>query len=399
MGTEGWNRTARHIHGTPVLTLSVCADMMLSAVLDAAVTPVPGDIVLEALTMHRWLPLASSTPVTTAWEPLGGGGATVELHTRSAAGTWLCHASATVASPETAPAGGSSHPTAKFPAEACELPSAAPSSADGASVSGQAVPPGVLDLCLHAPTAPQGGSPGAVDDSGGEERPPSDSGAVPVSVASLRVVLGSDSSSSSRPVLCGPSRLDATGPGGRAPKARWDVRVDSPDGRPAVEAQGILMSSPDPGELPKPLKEMTYEVEWVKAPTAALAESVPAHWLLMTVGPEETAGGANRYVASVSSDLQDRGHQVTVSHYDERTTDALLTGWYEEVGSDPAAVVILLTDDGHGHGHRHVRERLLGRECGSRRGPPPGRRVGTCRAAAALVAHRRRALGDPRGDG
>ncbi|MEU8571417.1 beta-ketoacyl synthase N-terminal-like domain-containing protein, partial [Streptomyces pathocidini] len=95
VGTDGWYRPAGQVHGTTVLTLAACAEMALAAAAEVFATPVD-DLVVRDLALDHLLPLSGTTPVTTALDPTGPGRAQLAIHTRSSAGTWVRHASATV---------------------------------------------------------------------------------------------------------------------------------------------------------------------------------------------------------------------------------------------------------------------------------------------------------------
>ncbi|GAB2668333.1 type I polyketide synthase [Saccharopolyspora gloriosae] len=94
VGVERLPWLADHrVHDTPVLPATGYLEMVLAAaaeVLDVE----PVQLSVESLELHRVLPLAASVPVTTTFRPDDAWSARVEVHTRSLAGSWTCHAAA-----------------------------------------------------------------------------------------------------------------------------------------------------------------------------------------------------------------------------------------------------------------------------------------------------------------
>ncbi|MDQ0933252.1 SDR family NAD(P)-dependent oxidoreductase [Streptomyces turgidiscabies] len=327
IGTDGWNQQPAKLHGRAVLSLPVCAELVITAATAASARAVE-TVHIENLAVHHWLPVSARTPVTTVWEPKGRDQATVGIHSRSSSGAWLCHASARVLTrPE---------PLARRePGGAASFESgfAVPGAAEDAS--NQRPHGKLLHAVLHAPAGrdrPGGEVPRA-------DQAPSATEDVPVSVRSLQVRLQAPARGECR-VRCLP-RVDESTTGdarGRSPhRGRWDIHAEGPGGRELVVAHDTQFRSVEPGEIPRPLDETTYEITWEKAPLSL--SSPPARVLLLT---DQSGGGVNPWAASLASALREQGVEVALADHQTDSLGSLLDTWREGTRDGRAAVVMLL---------------------------------------------------------
>ncbi|MEU0075822.1 SDR family NAD(P)-dependent oxidoreductase [Streptomyces sp. NPDC006332] len=357
IGTDGWNRQPSTLHGRPVLTLPACAELVIAAATatittaTATTATATESVRIEDLTVHQWLPISARTPVTTVWEPEGRDQATVSIHSRSAAGAWLRHASARVLTGPDAltprePAATAAPFEDAFPVPAAE--DHAPDQRHGK----------LLHAVLHAPTR---------RDLPGADSAPSATEEVPVTVRSLRVRLQVPADAECR-VRCLPRTDEPTSGDGapdRSHRGRWDIHAEDDGGRELIVAHETLFRAVGPAEVPRPLDETTYEIEWEKAPVSV--PSPPTHVLLLTDQPE---GSGNPCAVPLKSALEEQGVEVTVAHTRDGSFPGLLDGWREQTHDGRAALVMLVTD-----------------------GPEP---PGTCRGLHAAADVARRLAADPR---
>ncbi|MCQ4079718.1 SDR family NAD(P)-dependent oxidoreductase [Streptomyces sp. RB6PN25] len=337
VGTDGWNSIQRPVHGTAVMTLAACAQIIFAAAGEATGVSTDG-VVVQDLALDHLLPLSGSTPVTVVWDPLDRLRAAVRLHTRSAAGTWLCHASAVVVADSSQSPATTGRAVASRHAAASQRPLL---ERDGITALSEP-----LDAGLHAPIT--AGMPAGA----GPQQPEGQSSAaavqeiMPVSVASLRV--------GRHGTMRGPSRLrrlppEATGPlaqdRGQLPvHSRWDVGLEDGDGHPVVDVRGLTLRALEPSEVPLPLRETTYEILWDKAAVPPAAEHPPAQWLILTTGRDEASGTTDRYVAPLGAALERQGATVTARHCHQETSERILRSWCEQTEGAPAGVVLLFTE-------------------------------------------------------
>ncbi|MGW7043577.1 SDR family NAD(P)-dependent oxidoreductase [Streptomyces avermitilis] len=355
IGTDGWNQQPAELHGRPVLSLPACAELVIAAATATSATAIEA-VRIEDLAVHQWLPISAVTPVTTVWEPAGRDQATVGIHSRSTSGAWLCHASARVLTrPEPL--------TRREPEGAAPFEVSFPVPAAGAHTPDQRPYGGLLHAVLHAPT----GRESTAGEVPGADPAPSATEDVPVSVRSLQVDLRAPAHAECR-VQCLPRTGEsATGEArGRSPhRGRWDIHAKDTGGRELIVAHEMQLRATEPGEVPQPLEDTTYEIEWEKAPVSI--PSPPTHVLVLT---DQSDGGGNPYAAPLKSALREQGVEVAVADCGADSFGSLLDSWREETHDARAAVVMLLTD-------------------GS--GPP-----GACRGLHAAVDVTRRLSADPR---
>ncbi|CAM5663670.1 hypothetical protein SALBM311S_12274 [Streptomyces alboniger] len=372
IGTDGWNQQPATLHGRPVLSLPACAELVIAAatatsatatatsatVTSATATSATATEVvrIEDLAVHEWLPISARTPVTTVWEPEGRDHATVSIHSRSPSGAWLCHASARVLTqPDalTRPEPGGAAPF--------ELGFAVPAAEDHAPDRRHGK---LLHAVLHAPAhrdRTDGELPRA------DPAPPATED-VPVAVRSLQVRLRVPAPAEGR-IHCLPRTGEPTtgddAPGRSPHRGMWDLHAEDAGGRELVVAHGTQLRAVEPGEVPQPLDETTYEIEWEKAPVSI--PSPPAHVLLLT---DHADGNGNPCAVPLMTALRERGVEVAVAHTRDGSFDGLLDTWREQTHDGRAALVMLLTD-----------------------GPEP---PGTCRGLHAAADVARRLAADPR---
>ncbi|WP_189943111.1 type I polyketide synthase [Streptomyces aurantiogriseus] len=329
LGTDGWNQQPATLHGRPVLSLPACAELVIAAATATSATAIEA-VRIENLAVHHWLPISARTPVTTVWEPAGRDQATVGIHSRSASGAWLCHASARVLTrPEPLTRRG---PGGAAPFEVGLPVPTAEEHAPDRRPHGK-----LLHTVLHAPAGrdrTDGEVPGA-------DPAPSATEDVPVSVQSLQVQLRAPAPAECR-VQCLPRTGEPTtgdASGRSLHRGLWDIHAEDAGGRELIVAQGMRLRAIEPAEVPQPLEETTYEIEWEKAPVAL--PSPPTHVLLLT---DQSDGSGNPYAAPLKSALQEQGVEVAIADRRADSFDSLLETWREETHDGRAALVMLLTD-------------------------------------------------------
>ncbi|WP_329318621.1 SDR family NAD(P)-dependent oxidoreductase [Streptomyces sp. NBC_01262] len=353
VGTEGWYCDGQRVNGTNVLTLAMCAEMVLTAAAEVFAAPVD-DIAVRDLTLHHLLPLSGSTPVTTSLEPTGPGRAAVSVHTRSAAGTWVRHATAVV---ESCVPNGPGDP-GESDSEAFTVMLSPPDGCvqDGVSAPWQ-VHPTLLDACLRAPAEVMDAVPGTA----AESKAAVPAGAMPVAVATLRVRC--------RGPVAGPCRVrrapaegaerPAGGEGDADGRSRWSLRLEDTGGAAVIEAEGVVLRVPEASEVPLSLRETVYEIAWDKStsPSPTVQTDAPSDWLLLTVGPDNAPGG-DRLAAALRAALEQADARVTVARHVSGSIDQALTTWREGMSDGASAgVIVLFTESA---GTTGARETVLG---------------------------------------
>ncbi|WP_431952370.1 SDR family NAD(P)-dependent oxidoreductase [Actinacidiphila sp. bgisy167] len=410
VGTGGWNRVERLLHGTPVLSLAAAAHMFLAAAEDAlAVTT--GDLALHDLELDRLLPLTDSTTVTTRLQPAGPDAADVSIHTQSPSGAWRCHARARVTrepfparltrpAPDTEPAvritqaaPGTAHADPQAPAarlallDAClHAPTTAPAAdtataptpaaatapttapAPGRAAVSAGTPAGDIvpapepatagtpapapAMALTAATAP---APATVPDvvvpvasSAPGAEPARGAALFPTAVACVHLPTpdphphthtrggaGIDG------VSCQVHLLPADGCCSHAAAGGGQVTAFA-EGRPVLHAHGVTLTAPGRGDVPRALRDITYETAWTKAALPAPHDIDPAHWLLLTPMPGSGLE-ARRFTEPLAEALRAHGGTVTGDGYRPEAIAGLLRSWGQDAGDGPRHVVMLFT--------------------------------------------------------
>jgi len=311
VGTKGWCRVEKRVHGTAVMPLAVCAEMFLCAATEAFGVPLDA-VVVRDMALDRLLPLTDSTPVTTLLEPEGPGRAAVRIFTRSPVGTWLRHASAVVeiAREEPAPAAAGALTVDVAPA----LPP------QGVAAPWQ-FPPALLDACLNAPA--------------GAGRVAQE--AMPVALDCLRA---------RRPVPAGAvcRTWPAESPGAGGSRSTWSVRLEDAAGAALLAADGVGLRVPDPSELPVPLGEKAYAVIW--EPAGQEGPDVPAASdVLVLCSPQPSPPPSGRRLLDR---LAAAGLRVTLTRGDPLSWARSLATWREELPADALGAVVLPCIAGEG---------------------------------------------------
>ncbi|HEY5832672.1 SDR family NAD(P)-dependent oxidoreductase [Streptomyces sp.] len=338
LGTDGWSRLDQRVHGTSVLPLAVCAETVVAAAAEAFATAADG-VVVHGLSLDRLLPLADGTPVMTLLDPTGPGRATVTLHTRSAAGTWTRHASATVE------IGVPPENRVRAEPDGETLTVELPTVPEGPATAWQ-FDPAVLDACLRVPaSATRGGPAGPV---------PED--AVPVAIGRLRVGRPTAAPGVCRVRPTVPTG-DRTGPApagdrsGRTPPgdpdgapARWSVCLEDAGGAVVLEAEGVALRVPEAREVPLPVSETAYGIAWGRTPLPDQRPAAPCDWLVLTAGPAGAEGNGDGTATALCAALRRAGGRTTVDRGDARSSGRTVTAWHDGLADDaPAAVVLLCT--------------------------------------------------------
>ncbi|MFI6446256.1 SDR family NAD(P)-dependent oxidoreductase [Kitasatospora sp. NPDC050543] len=351
VGTDGWNHTERRLHGAAVLTLAACAQIFLAAATDATGVRTDGVLVRD-LTLDHLLPVSDSTAITTVWEPTGPDRAAVSIQTRSAAGTWLRHASATV---ETGPASPPPAPDTSDDDDgfAIEVTPSHPAGSDAPPLEREVLGE-LLDACLHAASWPQEEVGSATKEPGGDPPAAGSGGVFPVAVGTLRV---GELRTPPRPYRLHRRLRQAAGSSAGAdrrppPRGLWDIRLAGHDGGTVIEAQGLALRVPEPAEVPLLLRETTHEIVWDEVTTLPAADRVPANWLVLTTGSDDTSGTESRFVPPLSSALERRGAKVTVGHCRNGSAGRLLDAWSQDTAGAAGSVVLLFTGPTEGPGAR-----------------------------------------------
>lgn len=317
-GTASGRQQPRTLHGRPVLSMPACAELVLAAAEDIRRTDF-ATVRIEDLVVHEWLPLSASTPITTVWQPSGLHQAAVTIHSRSAAGTWLCHASARVL---TAP----DRLNLDWPCDDASLIEATPwKAADSRPAPGQHQLAELLDALLCAPV-----TPGAGQDKTAPQAHSADS-----APASLRVLqLQRTAVDDEYRIRCFASARDDVSV--NSPHRRWDIRAQSVSGDADIVAHGVEVRLIEPCDIAAPLDDITYDIQWQK--TNVGVPRPPASVLLLT-GPH--GNDDDQLTASLAAALEDRGVAVTVGEYHDGSVNSLLDAWRLQTGESRGAVVML----------------------------------------------------------
>ena len=328
VGTAGQGRRPRTLYGRPVLGLPDCAELLFAAAADVCRTD-PADVRIEDLVVHRWLPLSAGTPVTTVWQPSGPHEAAVTVHSRSAAGTWLCHASARVLSAPR-PLGDDRHRDGGPAVEGLRWKAADPQPVPGRRPLAE-----LLDALLYAPAgvAPKGPERSGADRDGSGRAVAAES--APASLRSLRLqrtAVDDEYDIRCAPSVCGNGTPDNRhGQGGR-----WDIRAASVSGRADAEARGVEMRAVERDDVPPSLDDVAYDVQWHRA---GVGVPRPPYSVLLLTDARDSEHG--QFAGPLAAALEDRGMDVTVGEYREDSVGVLLDGWRKRAGEDRAAVAML----------------------------------------------------------
>ncbi|MGW7255720.1 SDR family NAD(P)-dependent oxidoreductase [Streptomyces sp. NPDC054834] len=329
LGAHATHTAVRTLHGRPVLTLPAAAALMIAAAQEIHGRDGLEELCLEDLVIHRWLSLASRTPVTVVWEP-SGAHAAVTVNARTTSGSWTCHASARI-------------PTRPAPDDG--IPSVPPAvvshwgRADAEERTGEPWEE-LLAAMLYAP-AEAGVSDGHGSDEHGDEhgsREPGDSvrdGAAtgaevaPAVLRCLRIHNPFDLSAAYT-IEASPS------PDGTADSG-WDIVASGADAR--ITAKGLRLRPAEHGEVPRPLETLAYDIQWQKSPVPLPAPLDSA--LLLVDDP--TTGGDSVLSAALAKALEEKGVRTTTRAL-AAPCDRLLDDWPEgTMPTAPRAVVLLLT--------------------------------------------------------
>ncbi|WP_243793354.1 type I polyketide synthase [Saccharopolyspora gloriosae] len=323
------------VQDTPVLPATGYLEMAFAAaaeVLDVE----PVELLVESLELHRVLPLAESVPVTTTFRPDGAWSARVEVHTRSIAGNWTCHAAAVLSR------SGQDRPTVGSdvdgdPVELYAFLRAAGQhygpafqgvrsarAAGGIAVTEVELPaeatdaerfaahPALVDACLQSLIA-AGIGPGGEAAAGGGGI------GVPVELRGVRVL---------RPVpdqvRCHARLLS----GGAEPTG--SVLVTDVDGDPVLEIAEVRVRGLQ--APPRPLEEAFLELRWESAQLPPNSGVEPGSWLVLGDGEQVTAA------------LRDAGQRVV--HGNARRPGTGLDMLAGDADRPPRGVVLAVDGDG-----------------------------------------------------
>ncbi|MEU6347053.1 SDR family NAD(P)-dependent oxidoreductase [Streptomyces sp. NPDC046977] len=333
-GTGGWNRIKRSLHGTPVLTLAASAHMMLAAA-EEGLAASTGDLVVRDLALDQLLPLTDSTPVTVVLEPTDTRTADITLHTQSPAGTWLCHARATVCSealpPPSVPLGPDDLPVTQIPADAAPQSQHSDSQTPAARLA-------LLDAALTAPAfvacAPSTATATA--------QPASKRALFPTAAARVHLTADAPGADTCQ-VYCMPAVTEPSCCPHRHHADGFDMTAVTGEQR-VLHAHAVTLQAPDRSQVPRSLHETAYEIVWTKAALPVTEEAFPAQWLLLT-----SAGTGSfhdsRFAAPLAAALEAHGGTVTTAAYQPATVADLLHNWDPGAAGVPRHVVLLFTDE------------------------------------------------------
>lgn len=309
----------RLVHGRPVLTLAAAAELMIEAGLDVRTGADVTSLVIDELKIHQWLPISSSTPLTTVWEPATVTRGTLTLHARGADNVWRCHASACLTlDPE---------PDRDGPSGLEQSPvSVEYATPDGLQELGQSACSHLLTAMFEAPTAT--GTERTSPDGGLDAQPATQ--AVPVSVRSLRITAPGVLDSSydircSRTANTGFTASDAD---------RWNVTAQG--AATTIVAQAIEMRPIERDDVPRSLETFAYEIQWEKANVPLPVDLRRA--LLVADGREPNAGGLP---SSLESALQAKDVHVTLAAGHDSDMETVLDTWLQAASDGPSAVVLI----------------------------------------------------------
>ncbi|MFI5877357.1 SDR family NAD(P)-dependent oxidoreductase [Streptomyces sp. NPDC051445] len=325
VGIAGHRQQPRTLHGRPVLSLSDCAELLFAAAADVCRTDLAA-VRIEDLVVHQWLPLSASTPITTVWQPSGPHQAAVTIHSRSAAGNWLCHASARVL---TAP----HHLEDDEPRDGnSSLQELHWQAADSQPAPGRRPLAELLDVLLYTPT---GMDRSRADQDENRAAPAIES--APASLRSLqlqRTAVDDEYRIRCQLSACGDSTSDQQDV--QRHGDRWDIRAASISGQADIEADGVEMRPVERGDVPPPLDDITYDIQWKKTNVGVPR---PPHSVLLLTDPQDS--DRNQLAGPLATALEDRGMNVTVGEYHDDSVSTLLDSWRNRAGKDRTAVAML----------------------------------------------------------
>ncbi|MEV1068099.1 SDR family NAD(P)-dependent oxidoreductase [Streptomyces sp. NPDC050263] len=306
----------RMLHDRAVLTLASAAELMIEAGLELWAGAGITRLGIEDLKIHQWLAIASSTPLTTVWEPASDTHGTVTLHARGADGTWRCHASARITrDPETPDEHHTD--TNQTPAFVQHFAS------EDLQQPHRPAYAYLLNAMLEAPAA-AGTTPA------GDNTVRATVQAAPVGVRSLHVTApgildtGYD-------IHCTPA---AGADSSDTDIAQWHVIAQG--GATKITAWHVQLRPIEAHEVPRPLETFTYEILWEKS-TAPLP--LDLRRALLVSDETNAAGGIT---ASLVSALESQHVNVTVADAQDDTVDTVLDTWLHNPSDGPSAVVLLL---------------------------------------------------------
>lgn len=337
VGTDGWYRPERQVHGTTVLTVAACAEMACAAAVEVFATP-PDDISIHDLTLHHFLPLSGRTLVTTVLDQVGPGRAAMSVNAQSAAGTWVCCATAIVESCGPDGRGVPREPALDAFTVVLPLP-------DDCAPEGVHTPwhihPGLLDACLRVPAAATGdGSGGTAENrEAGEAVTALPHEATPVAVGTLRVRRPGPVAGRCRARRM--SDVDTDRRTGGAPESggwsRWSLRLEDEGGVTVIEAEGVVLRVPEADEVPLPLHKTSYEIVWDKSAPPTGQSDAPSDWLLITVGSND-----DERTTTLRAALEHEGARVTVARHDSASTGQVLAAWRKGMAEGVWAGLVVL---------------------------------------------------------
>lgn len=328
LGSHGAQPPGRRLHGHPVLDLPAAAALVIAASRETQEHRHSGDVRIEDLRIHHWLPLSSSTPVTLVLEPTAQHTA-VTINSRAVDGSWRCYASARFGAHFEPPSDG--------------LPDATPVSVGqwhpttSDDPSQQPTCEGLLSAVLRAPadvTAESTGSDTA-------DALPALGETAPVAVDFLHF-RGLTMEDTQYEIRCFANQQEPD----HAPVATsrrddcdgsWDVIASGE--RTRIIARGVHVRLTEPHEVPKPLDALTYEIRWQKSP-APLPRPLNDVLLLTDTLPAE----ANHRATALGSALAAKKVQVTTASCRAPGSDRLVESWCEGTDREASrAVVVLLS--------------------------------------------------------
>ncbi|WP_432119973.1 SDR family NAD(P)-dependent oxidoreductase [Streptomyces sp. bgisy032] len=327
LGTAGTDRPERLVHGQPVLTLPQAAALVIAASQDVHGQDGVTGLCLEDVAIHRWLPLARSTPVTIVWEPADDQ-ATVTVNARAADGSWHCHASARVRVRTDAPV-GEPDGAADAPAVIGRWVPADPEAGEPASARCE----DLLTALLCAPVrTPEPTEHGLL----APDRSP-----LPTAVRLLHI----ERFATDEPVTIEGLRTEPPPPARReagAPAVPGDAgmawNLVARGARTRVSARGVEFHSADRHEVPRPLEALSYEVQWRKSP-------VPLPGRLdrvLLLSDEPTPHGEGGVTAALEAALRRKDVRTTTCASSSHDVERVLADWLGGIGQDERTAVVLL---------------------------------------------------------
>ncbi|MER6415114.1 type I polyketide synthase [Streptomyces humidus] len=337
LGTAHADAPRRHLHGRPVLTLPAAAALMTAAAQENHEHDPVTDVCLEELVVHRWLPIAGSTPVTLLWEP-SGGHAKATINARGTDGVWHCYASARI------------HTRPSPPAEDTSGTSPLLTSRWDPGADGESATPGhgeLLAALLYAPA-------GTIAE-GPEDNLPRGATSETVPTAVRRLHLHNPAAEGPFTIEAFPAPLDAVPPDG--PGLRWNVVATGT--RTRITAEGVELRPSEHEDVPKPLEALTYDIQWQKSPPL-----LPGHLDHALLLADEPVTGADSTVTALGSALRQKQVRTTTGTGSPDHLDQLLEDWLGNTPSEGAGAIVLLLSrpaDPHDAGALHTATRVARR--------------------------------------